>query len=348
MTKQPEGQAPASAPVPFSNLTPPAPQHSGGTDIEVARAAREVETAMIVARRFPRDIVQARQRILQACTRPSLAEGATYAYKRGSTLVTGPSIRLAEAMAQSWGNIEFGIRELSQEDGKSSVQAYAYDLETNTRQTKNFLVPHLRFTKEGITRLTDPRDIYEAVANQGARRLRACILGVIPGDVVDEAVAQCEHTLANAGGAPAEQLKKLVAAFAEIGVSSDMLAHKLGHALTNVAMAEVIRLRQVYAAIRDGMTSVRAEFTQQSDESTTTSAQPSKPKNAKEAAKAAAQAAQRASATLSEFEERVKATQPGSELQAVLDEAKGVLNEAHFDLLRRFAERTHGGSEGQS
>lgn len=332
-----------AVPAPLGNLVPQhAQQHSGGTDIEVARAAREVETAMIVARRFPRDIVQARQRILQACTRPSLAEGATYAYKRGTTLVTGPSIRLAEAIAQAWGNIEFGIRELSQEDGKSSVQAYAYDLETNTRQTKNFVVPHLRFSNNGITRLVDPRDIYEAVANQGARRLRACVLGVIPGDIVDEAVAQCETTLANAGGAPAEQLKKLVAAFADIGVTSDALAHKLGHALTNVAMAEVIRLRQVYAAIRDGMTSIDVEFPRTSS-GDADSAPATKPKTSKEAAKAAASQARAHGKTLLDFEERVKAAQPGSELQAILDEAQSVLDEPQHTLLKRFAERTHGG-----
>lgn len=42
--------------------------------------------------------------------------------------------------------------------------------------------------------LTDSRDIYEATANFGARRMRACILGVIPGDVVDMAVNECKET----------------------------------------------------------------------------------------------------------------------------------------------------------
>ncbi len=73
---------------------------------------------------------------------------------------------------------------------QSTVEAFAWDVEeANTRQTKVFQVRHWRHTKQGGYKLTDPRDIYELVANNGARRLRACILGVIPGDVIDAAVA---------------------------------------------------------------------------------------------------------------------------------------------------------------
>lgn len=74
------------------------------------------------------------------------------------------------------------------------MMAYAWDLETNTRVTKIFGVEHKRDTRNGSYALTDSRDIYEATANFGARRMRACILGVIPGDVVDMAVNECKET----------------------------------------------------------------------------------------------------------------------------------------------------------
>src|SRR5690606_5467319 len=78
------------------------------------REIAEVQAAMAIAKRFPRDPIAAMDRILQACTRPTLAEGALYSYSRGGSEVSGPSIRLAEVAAQSWGNIQFGIRELEQ------------------------------------------------------------------------------------------------------------------------------------------------------------------------------------------------------------------------------------------
>src|SRR5262249_53212112 len=79
-----------------------------------ARAVAEVQAAYVIAKKFPRDENQAYMKIINACKRPFLAEQAMYAYPKGGTLVNGPSIRLAEVMAQAWGNMEFGIKEVSQ------------------------------------------------------------------------------------------------------------------------------------------------------------------------------------------------------------------------------------------
>ena len=89
--------------------------------------------------------------------RKSLAEQAMYEYPRGGTKVTGPSYCLAEAMAQNWGNRDYGLIEL-EEGRESQVMAYASDGETNTRQTIVFSVPHIR--ARGQCSATDPRDIY--------------------------------------------------------------------------------------------------------------------------------------------------------------------------------------------
>ena len=184
-----------------------------------ARAVAEVQAALVIARMNPRDQRQSMDRILNACCRPQLAETAIYAYSRGGSDIQGPSIRLAEAIAQQWGNMQFGIRELSNNGGKSEVQAFAWDVETNTRREVTFSVPHIRHTKKGSYKLEDPRDIYELVANQGARRLRACILSVIPGDVIEAAVSQCMLTLKAHCDVTPEGIQKLVSAFEAIGVS---------------------------------------------------------------------------------------------------------------------------------
>lgn len=233
---------------------------SGLAESEGQRAIAEVQAAILLAKRFPRNEAKATDRIMQACTRPALADQSQYTYSRGGTEVTGPSIRLAEAIAQNWGNLQFGIKELSQSAGESTVEAFAWDMETNTKQQKIFQVPHERHTKNGVKKLTDPRDIYETVANNGARRLRACILGIVPGDVVESAIEQCELTMRSKGGAPEEQIKKLIEGFAEIGVTPDMLTAKVRHKLDTVNLAEVARLRRVFRALKDGYTSVEAEF----------------------------------------------------------------------------------------
>ena len=232
----------------------------------VARAAQEVQAAMVIAKRFPRNETEAFNRILTSCTRRSLAQCATYSYPRGGTAITGPSIRLAECMAQNWGNIDFGVVELDQRNGESQVMAYAWDLETNTRQTKIFTVKHERRVGKGkdfhIDILTDPRDIYEMVANNGARRLRACILGVIPGDVVDAAVDQCEKTLeSNDGGEPLiDKVRTLPRFFEPLGVSIEMLERKVGHSLDATTNREYAALVKIYNSLKDRIGKVEDFF----------------------------------------------------------------------------------------
>lgn len=224
-------------------------------DMVTTRQAQEVQAAMVIAKRFPRDEVESYNRIIRACKRVSLAEQAMYEYPRGKTKVTGPSIRLAEMAAQNWGNIDYGIIELEQRRGESQVMAYAWDLETNTRQTKIFTVPHIRETKNGNVPLTDPRDIYEMVANQGARRVRACILGVIPGDVIESAIDQCNATLQGQSKEPLiDTIRKIVGTFKEqFGVDSSMLEKYIGCKTDAFSMTDLIRLKKVYRSLCDGM-----------------------------------------------------------------------------------------------
>ena len=117
-------------------------------DVETQRAISEVQGAIVLAKKFPRNQKEACDRILNACQRVSLAKDAVYTYSRGGTSVSGPSIRLAEAIAQNWGNLQFGIVEMEQRTGESTVKAYAWDVETNTKQEKVFQVPHVRHTKQ--------------------------------------------------------------------------------------------------------------------------------------------------------------------------------------------------------
>jgi DNA-binding FadR family transcriptional regulator len=218
------------------------------------RAVAEVQAAMVVARSNPRNQVEAMDRILNACTRPSLAATAVYSYARGGTDITGPSIRLAETVASEWGNLQYGVREISQEDSTSTVQSYCWDVETNVRREVTFQVSHYRHTKDGKKKLlTDPRDIYEMIANQGARRLRACILAVIPGDVVEAAVSQCETTLHATADVSPEGVKKLVDAFAAIGVTKEQLEARIQRRIDSIQPAQVVAIRKIYVSIKDGL-----------------------------------------------------------------------------------------------
>jgi hypothetical protein len=240
---------------PANNALTTKPQAQGGAMVEVEqqRAIAETQGAMIIAKRFPRNQIEAMDRIEQACSRPGLAETALYSYARGGTEITGPSIRLAETLAQNYGNLQFGIRELEQRNGESTIETFAWDIETNVRQVKVFQVAHKRHTKKGSYDLSDPRDIYELTANQGARRLRACILGIIPGDIIEMAVKQCEQTLKAKADTSPEALKKLCEAFAVFGVTKDQIEKRIQRRIDTITPAQIVSLRKVYNSMKDGM-----------------------------------------------------------------------------------------------
>lgn len=240
----------------FTTYMQPAKQEkSTTTEMMVGRQAQEVQMAMFVAKQFPRDQHAAFQKIMESCERKILAENACYEYPKGGQKVTGPSIRLAEVLAQNWGNIDFGVVELEQRAGVSKAMSYAWDLETNVRQTKIFDVKHERKAKGSISKLDDPRDIYELVANNGARRLRACILGVIPGDVVDAAVEKCKQTMASGNKGPlVDRVRAMMTTFqTDFQVNQAMLEKYIGCKADAFSENDLVRLRNVYKTLRDGM-----------------------------------------------------------------------------------------------
>lgn len=246
----------------FEKNLRPMDQVGGQMSIETARALQEVQGQIIMSKRFPRSIPTVLSNILEACKRKALAEQAMFSYPRGGQQVTGPSIRLAEELARNFGNLDYGIKELEQRDGESVVMAYCWDLETNVRQTKIFSVKHERHTKQGAKKLTDPRDVYELVANNGARRLRACILGVIPGYIVEEAVETCDKTLRDTVSKEplSDRIAKLLTAFKEYGVTKEMLEERLAHNIEATNPTEIVALGKIFNSLKDGASGVQDWF----------------------------------------------------------------------------------------
>lgn len=242
-------------------ITPQAKPSAAMTAAMESRESQQVQVAMLAAKRFPRDEKAALDRILNSCSREGLASQSQYSFARGGTDIGGPSIRLAEAIAQHWGNIECGWREVERTKdtdgtGVSVVEAYAWDMESNFRIPRSFTVRHWRDRKNGGGyALSDERDIYELCANQAARRLRACILGVIPGDIVEEAVKQCDATLASSADTGPESQKKIVEAFAPYQVTRSQIEAKIQRRISAITAAQVITLRKIMMSLKDGMSS---------------------------------------------------------------------------------------------
>lgn len=245
--------------VPSSKLT------SAGMAQSEQREIAEVQAMVIMAKRFPRDQIASMDRIINAFSRPALAETSQYQYSKGGSDVAGPSIRAAEAIAQQWGNIDFGFKEVSRGIGQdgvpfSEVLAYAWDTETITRKPLQFIVRHWRDTRNGGYALKEEREIYELVANMAQRRVRACLLSIIPGDVTEAAMKQAEVTMRTKADTSPEAMSKMVAAFEVFGVTKEQIEKRIQRRIEAIQPAQVISLKRIYASLRDGMSTASDWF----------------------------------------------------------------------------------------
>lgn len=251
---------PQNEPNPFA-VSNPEHINEGTVTIESNRAVAEAQGKLIIAKRFPRDETVAYTKVINACKRRSLAEKAMYSYPRSGSTISGASIRLAEELARCWGNIDFGIKELSQKDGESEMQAYCWDMETNTLSSQTFVVQHVRDTRNGAQKLTNQRDIYENNANMAGRRLRARILAVIPPDLVEAAILECKKTLAGNNDIPiADRIKKMAVAFEKFGVKIDSIEKRLGRKIETMTADDLSEYVGIYNSLKDGNSGISDWF----------------------------------------------------------------------------------------
>lgn len=249
---------------PDNSVVMPAPARVGqGTVVEQTRAAAEVAAAVQVAQQCPRNIQTALKDMRESCKQNHLASRAFYSYPRGGQTVTGASVHLARELARCWGNVQYGIAELRRDDAaaESEVIAYAWDVQTNTRNSNTFFSPHKRDTKKGVQVLTDMRDIYETNSNNGARRVRECIFAILPPWFVEEAKALCNETLENGGGVPlARRIANSIERFGDLGVSVAQLEQRSGRSSNDWTARDVAQLGILYTSIQRGELRAEDEF----------------------------------------------------------------------------------------
>ena len=249
-----------------TQIVPRLPGRIGqATAVEQSRAVAEVQAAIVVAQQCPRDVARAQRDMYRSCAQKSLAEKAFFRYSRGGSQITGPSVQLARELARCFGNVQYGIAELRRDDafGQSEMLAFAWDVETNTRSSSTFVVPHKRDKKDtGPVALTDMRDIYENNANNAARRLREMIFAILPGWYTEDAVTACYETLAaeNGDGTLAERIDKAVAGFGGRGVTEGQLEQKLGAPRSRWTPYDLAQLQVIWRSLMRGEISRDEEF----------------------------------------------------------------------------------------
>jgi hypothetical protein len=235
-----------------------------------AQARAAIESRYIMALQRPRDMDSVRVRLLKECRRPSFAEVARYRKPVGKG-IEGLSIRFVEAAFRALGNILPESVVIYEDDSKRIARVQVTDLEINLTYTRDIVVDKTierRSIKDGQTALgrrinSSGEPVYivaatdDELANKQAalesKAIRALGLRLVPGDLQDECEAAIIATKAASVKAdPDAERRKLVDGFAQLGIDPRHLVEYLGHALDITTPAELLELRDVWVALRDG------------------------------------------------------------------------------------------------
>ncbi len=216
-------------------------------------AQMEVQGSIIIAKKFPRNEDQTFAKLMKTCDRTSFAEKAVYSYPRGGQTVSGPSVNLAREAARLWGNLEYGLLVIRDDENSRHIRAWAWDKETNTKTFAEDSFEKLIFRKGKGSIKPDERDLRELTNRRGAILIRNCLLQLLPRDLVEDAVIEVAKTLKqDAKQDPEAARKKIILAFSQLNITPEMIEKKLKHPVSQCSPEELAELRQIWQSINDG------------------------------------------------------------------------------------------------
>lgn len=240
-----------------------------------AQARALVQARFFMAAKMRRTWDDVEQRLIRECRRPRFAVSAWYIKPIGKDEAKWPrglSIRFAEAALRLAGNIDVQIQSAYDDDWKRVVRVSVLDLETNFGYTKEVTIDksverrYLDSNREVLSTRLNSRgeQTYlvkatedEVMVKQNAlvsKEIRTQGLRLIPGDILDECKALIQATIASGAAAedPETARKSIFDNFATIGVTPADLSKYLEHDTANLLPAEVVTLRGIFTAIKNG------------------------------------------------------------------------------------------------
>jgi hypothetical protein len=241
-----------------------------------AQAQAEIQAAVVMAARKPRDWDVTRERLLRECKRPTFAEVARYKKPIGAG-VEGMSIRFAEAAIRLATNIRISQMTVFEDAERRKLRVSVWDLESQVSYAqevtiektverrsvnKEQTVLRTRKNSKGDLLYVIPATEDDLLNKQNAqisKAIRTQGLRLIPGDIQDECEQEILKTLKDRDAKDPDAAKrKIFDAFTEQGIPVAELKKYLGHDAQRLTPKELSDLRALYSAIRDGETSWRA------------------------------------------------------------------------------------------
>lgn len=244
-------------------------------DIDIAASVSlmraEVDMQIATARAYPRQVSKAIKRIIELATLDEeTAEECCYVLtrrKKGDDDVKpieGPSIRLAEIAAQSWGNSRVDARVISVNRQEKYIEAEGvfHDLETNVA-SRAVVRRNIRTSKGAL--FSD--DMITVTGNAACSiAKRNAILAGIPRGVVAPGYRAAREVMVGTVTTLSANRAKVYKAFAAHAVMPAQIHELLGVAgEADVGLDHIALLRATFASIKNGEATVAEVFGKDKD-----------------------------------------------------------------------------------
>jgi hypothetical protein len=225
--------------------------------------AAQIDQQIATARRYPRDPVAAIDKAKElAIYNAKTAQSCIYFRPIGrdksgiQTFAEGPSIRLAEVLMSSWGNLRLGTRVVGEKDGNIHVQAMCHDLESNVSEVNE--VARSVTGKSG--RYSDSM-IQVVIAAASRIAFRNVVFSVIPKVYAEQIMDACRAKIVGNPAQRKDLMASLVEAFKEMGVDKKKLMSAIDRKDYPAGSdSELVFLVGLHNAIKDGLCDVQDVF----------------------------------------------------------------------------------------
>lgn len=222
----------------------------------------EIDIQIATAKQYPRNVEDSLNRIVSlGAVSPKTAEECFYSLRRGGeggTAIEGPSVRLAEIVAASWGNLRVASQIVGNDGKFITARGVCHDLETNVAVACEV---RRRITdKYGKTYNDDMQVVTGNAA--GAIAFRNAVFKVVPKAVIGEAIDQIKGRLTEGVAKDFESSKeKMFNYFAKLGVTKEMLYNYFDIKDESEVTPEIVaELRTTVTSIKERQATVEDLF----------------------------------------------------------------------------------------
>lgn len=256
-------------------FNPPAIQQYGVESAATAVASQAkamVEARYTIAMHRPRNWDQVRQDLLKECRRPSFAHNKSAYYRKPiGNGVEGLGIRFVEVALRCMTNVLIETTMIFEDATKEVHRVSVTDLEANVTYPLDVKVSKTvernkpaddgsyisvrknSYNKDVFTIPANDDDLLNKRAALISKAIRTLGLRIVPGDLCDEAEEIIKKVRTDKAAAdPQAERKAIVDAFGSIGVKASQLAEYLGHDIDACSPAQLVDLRGLFGAIKDG------------------------------------------------------------------------------------------------